>query len=127
GQRVGRPGERLTVPGSADEKVTGDQVGWVRIDEDFEYESLVAHAAFLADPGTVELVPLAEPPADWDQALAVVKAELPRLGRELLATSTGVLACSIHEYLTGPLGPHRAVLRLKDGPGGELLQFAWDV
>ncbi|MGW7342723.1 hypothetical protein [Streptomyces sp. NPDC054854] len=56
-----------------------------------------------------------------------MKAELPRLGRELLATGTGMLACSIHEYLSGPLGPLRAVLRLKDGPGGELWQFAWDI
>ncbi|MGW2090215.1 MBL fold metallo-hydrolase [Streptomyces sp. NPDC001880] len=122
-----RPGERLTLPASPSEKVMSDQVGWVRIDDDFEYEALVAHAAFLADPGGVELVPLAEPPADQDQALAEVRDALPRLGRELLVTGTGMLACSIHEYLSGPLGPHRAVLRLKDGPGGELLQFAWDV
>ncbi|MFJ4905535.1 MBL fold metallo-hydrolase [Streptomyces sp. NPDC093249] len=124
-----RPGERLTVPGSPAEKVTSDRVGWVRIDDDFEYETLVMHAAFLADPGDVELAPLADEPADagQDRALAVVKAELSRLGRELLATGTGMLACSIHEYLSGPLGPHRAVLRLKDGPGGHLLQFAWDV
>ncbi|MFJ3713241.1 MULTISPECIES: MBL fold metallo-hydrolase [unclassified Streptomyces] len=124
-----RPGERLTVPASPAEKVTSDQVGWVRIDNDVEYEALVTHAAFLADPGDVELSPLAEPPddADQDRALTVVKAELPRLGRELLATGTGMLACSIPEYLSGPLGPHRAVLRLKDGPGGKLMQFAWDV
>ncbi|MFD4904154.1 MBL fold metallo-hydrolase [Kitasatospora purpeofusca] len=122
-----RPGERLTVPASPAQKVTADRVGWVWIDDDFEYESLVAHAAFLADPGTVHLSPLADGPADQDRALELVKQELPRLGRELLATGTGVLACSIHEYLSGPLGPHRAVLRLKDGPGGELLQFAWDV
>lgn len=122
-----RPGERLTVPASAAEKVTCDQVGWVRIDEQHEYDSLIAHSAFLADPGDVRLSPLAEPPANPDQALAVVTAELPRLGRELLSTATGVLACSIHEYLSGPLDPHRAVLRLKDGPAGQLLQFAWDV
>ncbi|MGE7439935.1 MBL fold metallo-hydrolase [Kitasatospora sp. NPDC001175] len=120
-----RPGDRLTV--SATEKVLRDQVGWVRIDEDFEYESLIAHAAFLADPGDITLAPLAAPPADWDQALAQIRIELPRLGRELLATGTGALACSIHEYLSGPLGAHRAVLRLLDGPGGQLLQFAWDV
>ncbi|MFE6867742.1 MBL fold metallo-hydrolase [Kitasatospora sp. NPDC057692] len=122
-----RPGERLTVPGSPAQEVTSDQVGWVRIDDDVEYEELIAHAAFLADPGTVQLIPLAEPPADQDQALVDVRAALPRLGRKLLATAAGMLACSIHEYLSGPLGPHRAVLRLKDGPGGELLQFAWDV
>ncbi|WP_159424654.1 hypothetical protein [Streptomyces sp. TLI_053] len=122
-----RPGERLTVPASPAQKVTADQVGWVRIDDDFEYEALITHAAFLADPGDVQLSPLADKPADQDQALAVVRAELPRLGRELLATGTGMLACSIHEYLSGPLGPHRAVLRLKNGPGGELLQFAWNV
>ncbi|MFF3981027.1 MBL fold metallo-hydrolase [Streptomyces sp. NPDC001828] len=122
-----RPGDRLTLPASPAPKVTSDQVGWVRIDDDFEYEALVAHAAFLADPGAAELTPLSEPPADQDQALATVQAALPRLGRELLATGTGMLACSIHEYLSGALGPHRAVLRLKDGPGGDLLQFAWDV
>ncbi|PJM97993.1 hypothetical protein CG740_38120 [Streptomyces sp. CB01201] len=122
-----RPGERLTVPASSARKVTADQVGWVRIDDDCEYEALVAHAAFLADPGTVELAALADEPADQDQALKVVTAELPRLGRELLATATGMLACSIHEYLSGTLGPRRAVLRLKDSPSGELLQFAWDV
>ncbi|MFD7735301.1 MBL fold metallo-hydrolase [Kitasatospora phosalacinea] len=122
-----RPGERLTVPAPPADKVTTDQVGWVRIDEQAEYETLVAHAAFLADPGDVQLVPLAEPPADDAQALAVVRAQLPRLGRELLATNAGMLACSIHEYLSGPLEAHRAVLRLKDGPQGELLQFAWDV
>lgn len=121
-----RPGERLMVPASAG-KVTLDQVGWVRIDEDFEREALAAHAAFAGAAGQVELAPLAEPPCDLDQALAIVKAELSRLGRELLATDTGMLACSIHEYLSGPLGAQRAVLRLKDGPGGELLQFAWDV
>ncbi|MFD5900079.1 MBL fold metallo-hydrolase [Streptomyces microflavus] len=122
-----RPGERLTVPASATEKVTSDRVGWVRIDEQFEYDSLVAHAAFLAGPGQVALSPLAEPPFDLDEALAVLKVELPRLGRELLTTGTGVLACSIHEYLSGPLGAHRAVLRLKEAPDGQLLQFAWDV
>ncbi|MET8630292.1 MBL fold metallo-hydrolase [Kitasatospora sp. NPDC004669] len=122
-----RPGDRLTVPASAAEKVTSGQVGWLRIDEDFEYEALVAHAKFLNDPGQVELAPLAEPPADWDQALALVEAELPRLGREMLATGTGAVATSIHEYLAGPLGAHRMVLRLKDGPGGELLQYAWDI
>ncbi|MFI5756658.1 MBL fold metallo-hydrolase [Streptomyces sp. NPDC051569] len=47
-----RPGERLMVPESPAEKVTSDQVSWVRIDEQFEYESLVSHATFLADPGT---------------------------------------------------------------------------
>ncbi|MGW7312552.1 hypothetical protein [Streptomyces sp. NPDC054865] len=67
-----------------------------------------------------------KPHADRDQTLAVVKAELPRLGRELLATGTGMLACSIHECLSA-LGPLRAVLRLKDGPGGELWQFAWEI
>lgn len=122
-----RPGDRLTIPASPAEQVTSGQVGWVRIDEDFEYEALVAHAAFLADSSNVELSPLAEPAVDRNQALAEIRAALPRLGRELLATSTGMLACSIHEYLSGALGPHRAVLRLKDGPRGELLQFAWDV
>ncbi|MER8105755.1 MBL fold metallo-hydrolase [Kitasatospora sp. NPDC094016] len=120
-----RPGDRLTV--ATGEKVTQARVDWVHTDEDFEYHSLIDHAAFLADPGHRELTALTAAPADWDQALADVLADLPRLGRELLATSTGILACSIHEYLSGPLGAHRAVLRLKDGPGGELLQFAWDV
>lgn len=122
-----RPGERLTVPASAAEKVTSDRVDWVHIEEDFEYEALVAHSAFLNNPGDVQLAPLAEEPADADQAPADMRAELPRLGRELLATSTGMLACSIHEYLSGQLGPHRAVLRLKDGPDARLLQFAWDI
>ncbi|WP_179892447.1 hypothetical protein [Streptomyces sp. rh34] len=39
----------------------------MRIDDDIEHEALAAHAAFLAGPGTVELSPLAEPPADQDR------------------------------------------------------------
>ncbi len=35
--------------------VTRDQVDWVRIDEDFEDTSLLAHAAFLADPGSIQM------------------------------------------------------------------------
>ncbi|MEE4544059.1 MBL fold metallo-hydrolase [Streptomyces sp. V4-01] len=122
-----RPGDQLCVPGSPAEKVTSRPVGWVQIDGTFEHEQLRAHNAFRTDPGQVVLAALADEPADWDQALDTVTGELPRLGRELLATSSGILACSIHEYLSGPLGRHRAVLRLKDGPGGHLLQFAWDV
>lgn len=122
-----RPGDRLSVPARPGEKVTIDRVDWLTIDGKFEHEQIVAHATFLAGPGQIQLAPLADEPADWDQALDVVLAELPRLGRELLATSTGMTACSIHEYLSGPLGRDRAVLRLKDGPGGDLLQFVWDV
>lgn len=122
-----RPGDRLSIPASPAEPVTSGRVEWVRTDVQFEHEQLAAHRAFRAEPGNVVLSPLAEAPADVDQALGVVMAELPRLGRELLATGSGILACSIHEYLSGALGPHRAVLRLKDGPGGGLLQFAWDV
>jgi hypothetical protein len=122
-----RPGDTLLVPASATEKVTRDRVDWVHIDGKVEHEQLAAHSMFIVDPGQIQLAPLAEEPADWDQALEVILAELPRLGRELLATSTGMTACSIHEYLSGPLGRDRAVLRLKDGPGGDLLQFVWDV
>lgn len=122
-----RPGDRLSVPSSADAGVTVRSVDWVRPDGTFEAQALAQHAAFLTEPSPVELKPLADRPADGDAAMETVLEELPRLGRELLATGTGMLACSVHEYLSGPLGAHRAVLRLKDGPCGELLQFAWDV
>uniref|UniRef100_A0AAU2W012 Uncharacterized protein n=1 Tax=Streptomyces sp. NBC_00008 TaxID=2903610 RepID=A0AAU2W012_9ACTN len=46
-------------------------------------------------PGERLTVPA--PPADRRQPLAEVRAALPRLGRELLATGTGMLACTTHE------------------------------
>lgn len=59
----------------------------------------------------------------------LVAQELPRLARELIATRTGALATSIHDYLRGPLQAHRAVLRLLDPPGrpDEVDSYAWNI
>ncbi|MFD3334608.1 MBL fold metallo-hydrolase [Streptomyces sp. NPDC058700] len=119
-----RPGDRLTVP--AEGPVTRDRVGWVTIDEEFEAEQLAAHAAYLTDPFAPPLTPIAPPIDDLPAALTEFDAELPRLGRDLVPTPAAQLAVSIHEYLTGPLGPHRIYLALTDGPDGRTLHYAWN-
>jgi hypothetical protein len=51
------------------------------------------------------------------------------MARELVATRTGALASGIHDYLHGPVGSRRAVLRLLDPPGaaGAIESYAWDI
>ncbi|MCX5326293.1 MBL fold metallo-hydrolase [Streptomyces sp. NBC_00120] len=121
-----RPGDRLTVPSEG--PVTSERVDWVRIDENFEAEQLAAHAAFLAEPKAPPLAPIAPPVGAVSDALAELDGELPRLGRELVPTSAGQLAASIHEYLdAAPLGPRRILLVLRDAPGGQERHYAWDL
>lgn len=121
-----RPGDQLTVP--AEGPVTSKRVDWVRIDEEFEAEQLAAHEAFLTEPKAPPLAPIAPPITDGGTALAELDEELLRLGRELMPTSAGQLAASIHEYLDSkPLGAHRVLLVLRDAPGGEERHYAWDL
>lgn len=119
-----RPGDRLTVPAGG--PVTTDRARWVTIDDAFEAEQLAAHAAFLADPVAPPLSPIAPHPGDPAAALAEIVGELPRLGRELVPTDAARLAVSLHDYLDGPLGPHRIYLALLDGPDGRTLHYAWN-
>ncbi|WP_026058018.1 MBL fold metallo-hydrolase [Streptomyces sp. SS] len=119
-----RPGDRLTVP--ADGPVTSDRVGWVTIDTDFEATQLAAHTAYLAEPFAPPLIPIAPPLDDMTAALAELAEELPRLARELVPTAAAQLSVSVHEYLPGPLGPHRIYLGLTGGPGGSTLHYAWN-
>jgi hypothetical protein len=125
-----RPGDRLTVPTNAD-PVTVDEVGWVHRDPVAEQAGYGRQRAFLTDPRPVAPTPIGPPitPADAPDAAALVTAALPALARGLIATRTGALAVGMHDYLSGPLGPHRAVLRLLDPPGapGTTLSYAWDI
>ncbi|MET9676421.1 MBL fold metallo-hydrolase [Streptomyces sp. NPDC006482] len=119
-----RPGDRLTLP--ADGPVTCDRVDWVTIDDAFEVEQLAAHAAYLAEPFAPPIVPIAPQVDDMPAALDELDTELPRLGRDLVATAAAQLAVSVHEYLNGPLGPHRIYFALTDGPDGRTLHYAWN-
>jgi len=125
-----RPGYRLTVPAD-DAPIAVSRVPWVRPDSEKEMQALAQQREFLAQPREVAPTPitpaLTEP--EWEHARTLVDAELPRLARELIATRTGALATSIHDYLSGPLGAHRAVLRLLDPPGrpGAVETYAWNV
>ncbi|MFE5710139.1 MBL fold metallo-hydrolase [Streptomyces sp. NPDC056501] len=125
-----RPGDRLTVP-AGDGPLTTSRVPWVTPDPVVEKTALASLASFLDSPQRIEPTPVT-PPLDkeeWESAETMVAEELPRLARELIATRTGALATSIHDYLHGPLGPHRAVLRLLDPPGrpGDVDTYAWNI
>ncbi|WP_052914770.1 MBL fold metallo-hydrolase [Protofrankia coriariae] len=126
-----RPGDRLTLP-AAGGPARCDRVRWVHIDTDAEQAAYARQRAFLADPRPVEPTPIAPPlihADDISDARTLLAAELPRLARHLIATRTGALAGGIHDYLSGPLGPQRAVLRLLDPPGspGTTDSYAWDI
>lgn len=125
-----RPGERLTVArdGSAIESSGAE---WVRIDSAAEARALAEQRAFVTDPKDVEPTPITPPlPEDrWQDARALLAEELPRMAREFIATRMGALASGIHDYLHGPVGSRRAVLRLLDPPGaeGSIESYAWNI
>ncbi|MGH3422814.1 MAG: hypothetical protein ACRDOD_24845, partial [Streptosporangiaceae bacterium] len=125
-----RPGDQLRVP-AIEGPVTRSQVSWVELDTDAEQRGLAQLAAFQSDPHPVEPTPISDPiPAEeYEQTAAGVAEELPRLARDLIATHTGSLATSIHDYLHGPLDGDRLILRLLDPPGrpGDVDSYAWDV
>ncbi|MGH3771448.1 MAG: MBL fold metallo-hydrolase [Pseudonocardiaceae bacterium] len=124
------PGDQLRVP-AVDGPVTRSRVPWVELDTDAEQAGLERLAAFLADPRPVEPTPISDPiPTErWEWADARIAEELLRLARDLIATRTGSLATSIHDYLHGPLDGRRLILRLLDPPGrsGHIDSYAWDV
>lgn len=99
-----RPGEQLRVP-SAEGPITSSRVGWVKPDTEAERRGLAQLQTFLAHPQLVTPTPISEPipAARWDQARNQIAHELPRLARDLIATRTGALVTSIHDYLHGPL------------------------
>ncbi|MGE6736912.1 hypothetical protein, partial [Streptomyces sp. NPDC059900] len=125
-----RPGTRLTVPrdGGA---ITTSGADWVRIDARTEARALEEQRAYLAEPRQVEPSPIT--PAllqeTWGAARALLAEELPRLARDFIASRTGALASGIHDYLQGPVGSRRALLRLLDPPGapGSIDSYAWNI
>ncbi|MEU1375314.1 MBL fold metallo-hydrolase [Streptomyces triculaminicus] len=126
-----RPGDRLTVP-PGPEPITSSRASWVTPDPYTEERAMAAHRKFLAEPPQqVSPTPVTPPlrEDEWDEACALVADELPRMARELIATRTGALATGIHDYLRGPLGAHRVVLRLLDPPGrpGSIDSYAWNI
>lgn len=125
-----RPGDRLTLP-AAGGPVTTTAVEWVSIDRAAEKAALADLAAFVSDPRPIEPTPITAPlpSSRWDAARELVATELPVLARALIATRTGALALSIHDYLSGPLGADRLILRLLDPPGrpGDIDCYAWNV
>ncbi|MEV1084045.1 MBL fold metallo-hydrolase [Streptomyces sp. NPDC050211] len=125
-----RPGDRLTVPPGGG-PITTSRAGWVHLDQDAEARALDEQRAFLADPKQVEPAPITEPLPEeqWETARALLAEELPRMARELIATRMGALASGIHDYLSGPVGSRRAVLRLLDPPGagGSIESYAWNI
>jgi hypothetical protein len=125
-----RPGEQLHLPAPSG-RVTSSPVSWVRPDSEAEQRGLAQLQQFLTDPQPVEPTPVSEPipePA-WQRARDQIAEELPRLARDLMATRTGALATSIHDYLHGPLDGRRLILRLLDPPGqrGGIDSYAWDI
>lgn len=112
-----RPGDRLTVPADAGE-VRTSRVPWISIDGAAERRGTQKLADFRAAPYQASPAPITEPLAGDEVAAACrnVDAELPRLARDLLTTRTGALAVGLHDYLDGPLGGGRLVLRLLDPP-----------
>lgn len=125
-----RPGDQLRVP-AVDGPVTTTRVPWVELDTAAEQRGQAQLDAFLANPRPVPLTPVSDPiPVDEREAAAArIAAELPRLARDLIATRTGALATSIHDYLHGPLGSDRLILRLLDPPGwrGDIHSYLWDI
>ncbi|HMH91574.1 MAG TPA: MBL fold metallo-hydrolase [Streptosporangiaceae bacterium] len=125
-----RPGDRLTVPAGGCPVAT-TAAGWISIDTAAEQAALGDLAAFLSSPRQIEPSPVTGPLSrqDWDTARALVDRELLELARALVATRTGALAAGIHDYLTGPLGPARLILRLLDPPGrpGDIDAYAWNI
>ncbi|MFG2564684.1 MBL fold metallo-hydrolase [Streptomyces sp. NPDC048567] len=125
-----RPGERLTVPynGGA---LSSSGAEWVHIDAKAEACALATQRAFLSESKDVEPTPItpALPEETWEAARALLAEELPRLARDFIATRTGALASGIHDYLRGPVGSRRAVLRLLDPPGGTgtIESYAWNL
>ncbi|MFE5592927.1 MBL fold metallo-hydrolase [Streptomyces sp. NPDC056549] len=125
-----RPGTRLTVPHDGGAIVTSG-AEWVRLDTTAEAAALAEQRAFLAAPRQVAPTPItpALPEDRWDSALSLLAEELPRLARDFIATRTGALASGIHDYLHGPVGSQRAILRLLDPPGaeGNIESYAWNI
>ncbi|MBO2461549.1 MBL fold metallo-hydrolase [Actinomadura violacea] len=125
-----RPGDRITIP-AGDAPAACSRVPWVTIDEQTEAAKLAELEAFVAAPVAVEPTPITGPLSgeQWGQARSRVAKELQRLATDLISTRTGALAIGIHDYLSGPLGSERLVLRLLDPPGkrGSVESYAWDV
>ncbi|MFD4634855.1 MBL fold metallo-hydrolase [Streptomyces sp. NPDC058284] len=125
-----RPGERLTVPYD-DGALSSSGAEWVRIDAGSEASALAKQRDFLATPKDVAPTPITPPlaPETWEAARARLADELPRLARDFIATRTGALASGIHDYLQGPVGSQRAVLRLLDPPGSKngIESYAWNI
>ena len=124
-----RPGDQLILPANGG-SVTTDYVQWVNLDHDAERRGRARLAEFLEEPHTEPLAPIT-PPLSADEAAAgrgLIDEELPRLARDLIATRTGALAVGLHDYLDGPLGSERLVLRLLDPPDGEDAEtLLWDI
>ncbi|MCC2275971.1 MBL fold metallo-hydrolase [Streptomyces sp. ET3-23] len=125
-----RPGDRLTVPRDGSE-IAVSRAGWVTIDTEAEQRLLAEQSAFLDAPQQVDPSPIMPPLPEGEHTAArrAVAGELPRLARDLMATRMGALASGIHDYLSGPLGPNRAVLRLLDPPGnpGTVEMYVWNI
>ncbi|KUN02053.1 hypothetical protein AQI95_28645 [Streptomyces yokosukanensis] len=125
-----RPGDRLTVSRGAG-PITTSRAAWVQLDQAAEARAAEEQRSFLADPKEVEPTPITAPlpEEEWETAQTLLAEELPRMARELIATRMGALASGIHDYLHGPVGSRRAVLRLLDPPGveGSIESYAWNI
>lgn len=121
------PGEVLRVTRSG---VTCSRADWIELDEPLLRELQQRQAAFVAEPSPTSFEPLLGPISGPEHAaatLAVVREELPRLAQGLIRAPVGLLALSMNEYLSGPLGPRRLLLRLREAPGGAVHQYALDL
>lgn len=104
------PGDILSL--TEDGSISCSTCSFISLDSDLNASLYRKRDHFLKNPIPQNITPLLTSGAPVDSMLAVVTGELNRLAPALLVSATGKRLLEQNEYLSGPVGAGRAVIRL---------------
>ena len=111
------------------EKATVGRVKWIKLRKGISSALRTRHNRYLSKPKRLKFEPTYQVNPSRRQVvkhISFVEKQLPALAREFLLSNIGALANATHEYLCGPLGGKRFLLRLHTGVRNNVLQYALD-
>jgi hypothetical protein len=112
-----------------EEKAKVGRVSWVKLRTKSYKKLRTRHERYLSRPKRSRFEPTCRVNPSRRQVTKhtrFVERQLPPLAREFMLSNIGDLASATHEYLCGPLGGRRFLLRLHTGIRNEVKQYALD-